>query len=335
MHDVARRAEVSHQTVSRVINDHPHVSAATRHRVEEAIAALGYRRNAAARSLVTSRSGVIGLLTPRTHLYGPTNSMIEVEVAAREAGYFVSLASVADSSGAALADAVSHFEDQAAEAVVLIAPDREWLAAAGVVANKIPVITMCADFRAAQPSLVSVAMDNEAGGRLLMDHLVALGHRDIVFVEGFKGSPEAGARRRAWRAALRRAGVSEPRSYRGDWTSESGYAAGVAMVADGVPTAVFCANDQTALGMLRALTEHGLAVPTDVSVVGFDDVPDSAYFSPPLTTVRQDFPALAACCVDLLDDILQGRPATSVRIRPELVERTSTAPPRRRGRSTR
>ena len=102
MHDVARLAQVSHQTVSRVLNDHPHVRPATKERVQLAIAELGYRRNAAARSLVTRRSGVIGLLTPRTELYGPTSSMVAVEVAAREAGFFVSLASVADTSAAAL-----------------------------------------------------------------------------------------------------------------------------------------------------------------------------------------------------------------------------------------
>ena len=150
MHDVARAAGVSHQTVSRVLNGHRNVRPATKARVERAIAELGYRRNAAARSLVTRRSGVIGVLTPRTDLYGPTSTMIAVEVAAREAGYFVSLASVADSSAAALDATVEHFKDQAVEAVVLIAPEREWLAAARIVANDLPVVTMSADYRARQ-----------------------------------------------------------------------------------------------------------------------------------------------------------------------------------------
>ena len=165
MHDVARLARVSHQTVSRVLNDHPHVRPATKERVQRAIAELGYRRNAAARSLVTRRSGVIGLLTPRTELYGPTSSMVAVEVAAREAGFFVSLASVADTSAAALGAAVEHFKDQAAEAVVLIAPEFEWLTAARIVATDIPVVTMCADF-GCDPAVArgSVAMDNRAGG---------------------------------------------------------------------------------------------------------------------------------------------------------------------------
>jgi DNA-binding LacI/PurR family transcriptional regulator len=328
MHDVARIARVSHQTVSRVVNDHPHVRPATKERVQRAIALLGYRRNAAARSLVTRRSGVIGVLTPRTELYGPTGSMIAVEVAAREAGYFVSLASVADTSAAALGTAVEHFKDQAAEAVVLIAPEREWLAAAKIVAADMPVVTMCADFRAAKPSLVSVALDNRTGARLVTDHLLELGHRDIAFVAGSATSPEAAARQRSWRDEIRRAGVLDLRRYPGDWSSASGYAAGRRMVEDGVPTAVFAANDQMALGVLSALAEAGLDVPGDVSVAGFDDVPDAAYFTPALTTVRQDFAALAKRCVDVLERLLRGEQAASVRIRPELVVRASTAPRR-------
>jgi DNA-binding LacI/PurR family transcriptional regulator len=328
MHDVARVAHVSHQTVSRVLNDHPHVRPDTKERVQRAIAELGYRRNAAARSLVTRRSGVIGVLTPRTELYGPTSSMIAVEVAAREAGYFVSLASVADTSAAALGAAVEHFKDQAAEAVVLIAPEREWLAAARIVAIDMPVVTMCADFRAARPSLATVALDNRAGARLVMQHLLRLGHRDIAFVAGPRTSPEAAARQRAWRDELQRAGLRADRSTQGDWSSASGYAAGLQFVAEGVPTAVFAANDQMALGVLSALAVAGLEVPGGVSVAGFDDVPDAAYFTPALTTVRQDFAALATRCVTVLEQILAGGSATSVRIRPELVVRSSTAPPR-------
>jgi DNA-binding LacI/PurR family transcriptional regulator len=329
MHDVARVAHVSHQTVSRVLNDHPHVRPDTKERVQRAIAELGYRRNAAARSLVTRRSGVIGVLTPRTELYGPTSSMIAVEVAAREAGYFVSLASVADTSAAALGAAVEHFKNQAAEAVVLIAPEREWLAAARIVANDMPVVTMCADFRAARPSLATVALDNRAGARLVMQHLLQLGHRDIAFVAGPKTSPEAAARQRAWRDELQRAGLRADRSTQGDWSSASGYAAGLQFVAETVPTAVFAANDQMALGVLSALAEAGVEVPGGVSVAGFDDVPDAAYFTPALTTVRQDFAALATRCVTVLERILAGGSATSVRIRPELVVRSSTAPPLR------
>jgi DNA-binding LacI/PurR family transcriptional regulator len=254
--------------------------------------------------------------------------MIAVEVAAREAGYFVSLASVADSSAAALGAAVEHFKDQAAEAVVLIAPEREWLAAARIVAADMPVVTMCADYRAARPSLVSVAMDNRAGARLATRHLLDLGHRRIAFIGGPTSSPEAAARYRSWRDEMTSAGLDAERSYPGDWSSASGDAAGRGIVADGVPTAVFAANDQMALGLLGALAEAGIEVPGEVSVAGFDDLPDAAFFTPGLTTVRQDFAALAERCVAVLEQMLRGEPAKSVRVRPELVVRASTAPPR-------
>jgi DNA-binding LacI/PurR family transcriptional regulator len=278
--------------------------------------------------LVTRRSGVIGLLTPRTDLFGPTSSMLAVEAAARDVGYFVSLASVADTSLTALRAAVEHFKDQAAEAVVLIAPEREWLTAGHIVAADIPVVTMCADFRAAQPSFVTVALDNRAGARLVVQYLMELGHRQIAFVEGPPTSPEAAARLRSWRSELQRAGLPADRAYQGDWSSASGYAAGRRIVDAGVPSAVFAANDQMALGVLRALAEAGLEVPDDVSVAGFDDVPDSAYFTPPLTTVRQDFAAIAAQCVAVLERLLRGEPVSSVRIRPELIVRSSTGAPR-------
>ena len=329
MHDVARLARVSHQTVSRVLNDHPHVRPATKERVQQAIAELGYRRNAAARSLVTRRSGVIGLLTPRTELYGPTSSMVAVEVAAREAGFFVSLASVADTSAAALGAAVEHFKDQAAEAVVLIAPEFEWLTAARIVANDIPVVTMCADSGAIRPSLVGVAMDNRAGARMVTEHLVALGHRSVAFVAGPATSSEAKARWSSWRDVMTDAGLAADRCYAGDWSSSSGYEAGRRLVGEGPPTAVFAANDQMALGVIAALTAAGLRVPGDVSVAGFDDVPDAAYFTPSLTTVHQDFGALASRCVAVLERILRGESARGARIRPELVVRASTAPPPR------
>jgi len=334
MHDVARVARVSHQTVSRVLNDHPHVRPATRERVRKAIAELGYRRNAAARSLVTQRSSVVGLLTPRTDLYGPTSSMIAVEVAAREAGYFVSLASVSESSADELRTAVEHFKDQAAEAVVLIAPAREWIAAARIVAADLPVVTMCADFRSTQPKLASVSMDNEAGGKMATEHLIQLGHRDIALVEGPQTSPEAAARRRGWRNALRHSGLGAERTVNGDWSSAAGHAAGVQMLAEGLPSAVFAANDQMALGVLSAFAQAGVSVPGDVSVIGFDDVPDAAYYAPALTTVRQDFPALAVKCLEELDRMMLGESGRNVRIRPTVVVRSSTArPPDRKRRS--
>ena len=329
MHDVrACRPRFAPDGVA-VLNDHPHVRPATRDRVQRAIVELGYRRNVAARSLVTRRSGVLGLLTPRTGLYGPTSSAMAVEVAAREAGYFVSLASVADTSVEALSAAVEHFKDQAAEAVVLIAPELQWLAAANVVAADMPVITMCADFRPARPTIASVAMDNR--GRRAARHAAPAragspGHR----VRRGQSRLAGGGGASAARGAASWAASGSPRRARTPATGAPRAATrpGRQLVADGVPTAVFAANDQMSLGLLRALAEAGYDVPGDVSVAGFDDVSDSAYFTPALTTVHQDFSALAARCVDVLEQMLKGEQPRSVRIRPALIVRDSTAPPR-------
>ncbi|WP_205528810.1 LacI family DNA-binding transcriptional regulator [Desertimonas flava] len=328
MHDVARLARVSHQTVSRVLNGHPHVSPDTRARVEEAIATLGYRRNAAARSLVTRRSGIIGILTDRSKLYGPTSSLLAVEVAAREAGYYVSLASVADPTAAAMSAAVEHFRDQSVEAIVQIAPARQWVTAARSIPADVPMVTMSADYQVARGRHAAVALDNRAGARLMTEHLIGLGHRRIAFVAGADSSPEAVARLKSWRDVMAAAGLPADRVYHGDWSPESGHAAGRQLFADGVPSAVFAANDQMALGVLAAAAEAGLSVPGDVSVAGFDDVPDAAFFTPTLTTIRQDFDALAHGCVGLLERLLRGEPVRSIRILPELMIRQSTAPPR-------
>jgi DNA-binding LacI/PurR family transcriptional regulator len=186
---------------------------------------------------------------------------------------------------------------------------------------------MCADFRSTQPKLASVSTNNEFGGKLVTEHLIQLGHSDIALIEGPKTSPEAAARRRGWHDALRNHGLAADRMFSGDWSSASGHAAGLQMVAEGLPTAVFAANDQMALGLLSALAEAGVSVPGDVSVAGFDDVHDAAYYVPALTTVRQEFSVLAARCLDELDRMLRGEAGRNVRIRPRMVVRSSTSAP--------
>jgi DNA-binding LacI/PurR family transcriptional regulator len=177
---------------------------------------------------------------------------------------------------------------------------------------------------------VGVGVDNRAGARLVTEHLLELGHRRIAFVAGPSTSSEAPARWRSWRDVMAAAGLDTDLCYFGDWGSESGYDAGRRMLRAAVqPTAVFAANDQMALGVIAAFTEAGRRVPDDVSVAGFDDVPDAAYFTPALTTVHQDFEALASRCVTLLERILRGEPARSARVRPQLVVRASTAAPAR------
>ncbi|MCC2661019.1 MAG: LacI family transcriptional regulator, partial [Arthrobacter sp.] len=258
MEDVASLAGVSHQTVSRVLNAHPNVTARTRARVERAIAELGYRPNTAARSLVTRQSLAIGVLAAGTAQYGPANTLLGVQQAARNEGYL---------------------------AVPLVA------------------VGFSADER-----LTVVAVNQRAGAALAVEHLVNLGHTAIAHISGPRDWIDAAARADGWRRTLQQAGLRAAALTEGDWSAESGYLAGLELAAAGNVTAVFAANDQMALGALRAFGEAGLRVPEDISIVGFDDQPEAAYFVPPLTSVNQGFAELGARCIQmLLSDMAGGR----------------------------
>ena len=185
IYDVARLAGVSHQTVSRVINNATNVRPATRDRVLEAIAALGYRRNRAARALVTRRSSTIGVMTSGSNLWGPSGALLGVERAAREAGYFVSLASLGTGDGE-VADAMGHFRDQAVDGVIVIAPEAAMAHAADPLVAEVPVVMVAAG---AEPSdrVMIISVDQELGARRATRHLVGLGHTRIGHVAGAAG----------------------------------------------------------------------------------------------------------------------------------------------------
>jgi DNA-binding LacI/PurR family transcriptional regulator len=325
LYDVARAAGVSHQTVSRVINDLPNVRPETRSRVLAAIAQIGYRRNTAARTLVTRRSGAIGVMTNRTALYGPTSILLNVEGAARESGYFVSLVSLPDSTDASVHSALNHFMDQSVEGIVVVGASADLVIAAGKAGSNIPVVVVTAPTALAKGMYVT-SVDNRAGAMLAMSHLIDLGHRNIAHVRGPADSLEASVRARAYRSALRSAKLPPGAVFDGDWTAESGYHAGEQLLTGELPDAVFAGNDEMALGVLRAFNERGVRVPDDVSIVGFDDIAGAAYFSPPLTTVRQDFPELGARCMGLMLAAIRGEPPSKPQlVPPTLMKRGSTA----------
>lgn len=325
LEDVADVAGVSHQTVSRVINNHPNVSKATREKVEAAIAGLGYRRNTAARSLVTRRSQTIGVLASELSQYGPANTLLGVEHAARNAGYFVSIAALREVSREAISDAVGHFLDQAVDGIAVLVPHAETLQALDELNIPVPVVAV----GSLGNSAVSGAMvDQRAGARLAVEHLIDQGHRRIAHVAGPPGWTDGAERAGGWREALTAAGLADDLLVEGDWSAGSGYAIGRALAAERSATALFVGNDQMALGVLRAFAEAGVRVPDDVSVVGFDDQPESGYFSPPLTTVRQDFEELGRRCMDImLKEIEADAGVSSTVVTPVLVARASTAPP--------
>lgn len=327
MRDVARLAGVSHQTVSRVLNEHPSVREETRARVLEAMQALNYRRNLAARTLATKRSGTLGIVAFETTLFGPASMLYAIEDAARSAGYFVSIVTVRNLERRAVLDAVDWLSQQSVEGIIAIAPKP---AVTNALAQ-VPSEMACVGVGGSPDDAVStVQIDNVAGARLATQHLLDLGHSTVHHVAGPADWPEAQERIEGWRSTLYAAGAVVPVVNPESWSPQSGYEQGRLLAKDPTVTAVFCGNDHLALGVLRALHEAGRRVPEEVSVVGFDDMPESGYFLPPLTTVRQDFAELGRRSLAVLLQQIAGQaPAEHIRLAPELIERSSTAPPPR------
>lgn len=328
MTDVARLAGVSHQTVSRVLNDHPNVREQTRLRVRAAIAELGYRPNRAAQALVTGRSQLIGIVAQNTTLYGPASVLAALEQAAAEAGFAVSVGSVGKLDRESIAGAVGRHLDQRVAGLVVIAPTASADDAIEGMPAGVPLVTIDGD---PQRSAALVTVDQVAGARAATRHLLDAGHRTVWHVSGPADWYDAANRIKGWRSALTEAGVEVPPLISADWSAAAGYRSGQMLARMPEVTAVFAANDHLALGILRALHERGRRVPHDISVVGFDDVPEAAYLIPPLTTVRPDFDAVAQAGLDLLlAQIVDGDAAAGqVVVAPSLVSRDSVAPPAR------
>ncbi|WP_211881382.1 LacI family DNA-binding transcriptional regulator [Pseudarthrobacter albicanus] len=324
LEDVASHAGVSHQTVSRVVNNHPNVSKATRERVEAAIAELGYRRNTAARSLVTRRSQIIGVLGTELAQYGPANTLLGVQQAAREAGYFVSIAALKESGADSIADAVRYFTDQGADGIIVIVPHDGTVQTLEGLNLAVPVVVVGAG---SHGRFSGAMVDQKRGARLAVAHLISQGHRRIGHISGPLDWIDAAARAEGWREELTSARLADDLLLEGDWSAGSGYRMGQRLAAGRTATAVFVGNDQMALGLLRAFSEAGVRVPQDVSLVGFDDQPEAAYFTPPLTTVRQDFEELGRRCMDVMrTQIEDGAASSTTVVDPELVVRGSTSP---------
>lgn len=328
LRDVAKIAGCSYQTVSRVVNDDARVSEETRERVLAAIKAVGYRRNAAARALVTSRPGAIGVVSDGSWRYGPMGALHGVEEAARNAGHSVLLTVQERDAFKSLEATLHRFADAFVDGIVVIAPLRaeakttREVAASFSWASGLPVVMLTPDPRPT-PGIRVVTEDQKLGARLATRHLVRLGHQHIVHLAGNQKWLDGSVRLEGWREELLSSGLPVPEPVFGDWTGQSGYHAGVRMIKEGLPDAVFAASDLMALGMMRAFSEAGVRVPEDVSVVGFDDHEFARQFFPPLTTVRQDFKALGLRCLEVLlsgsDDDHLSEP-----IRPRLLVRLST-----------
>ena len=330
MVDVARLAGVSHQTVSRVLNNHPHVSAKTRAVVLAAIRDLGYRPNAAARTLVTGRTNALGVISVDSTQYGPSSMLYGLERAAPP-DYLVAIARLDKFDRRSLHEAVDRFLGQAVEGMIVVAPQTAAVTALVNLKTSVPMVAVKCGIDAPLPS---VTIDNAAGAARATQYLLDLGHETVHNLAGPLHWLDAQERVDGWRDTLKAADAQVPDLVTGDWSARSGHEIGLRLAAMPEVTAVLCGNDQMALGLLRALAERGRSVPGDVSVVGFDDIPEAAFFPPPLTTVRHDFGELGRRAMHLLMDRINGADqfVPSLPIVPDLVVRASAAPPRTRSR---
>lgn len=316
-------------TVSRVINGPDKVAEATRERVVAAMASLDYRPNVMARGLASGRSRSVGVLTVDSALYGPRAALAGIEKAASACGYSVTISHLTDVDKAAVERGVEQLRSRSTEGVILLQP---LMSEATVFpgAQDLPLVAIHAGAPGRYP-LVSV--DNRLGARLATEHLLSLGHKTVWHICGPLDWYESSERVRGWIRTLGDAGAPAPRPIPGDWSAASGYAAARQLLA-GHPdvTAIFVANDSMALGVLHAIWELGLQCPGDISLVGFDDYPEAEFFSPGLSTLRQDFDELGRRSFELLLDAIEnGTKSTEhVTIDPTLVLRRSTAPPRAR-----
>lgn len=301
--DVARLAGVSHQTVSRVLNDHPSIRPETKAKVLDAISVLDYRPNLAARALVTSKSNMLGILSATVGEFGPTSSIVGIEDAAREEGYSVSTLNLSATSPEAIGSALRQLAREQVDGIVVLAPQVRVFHVLRAMASDTPFVSLQS---ASGSDGVSLSADQVAGARTATEHLIALGHSDIIHLAGPQDWIEAESRMRGYLEALREADLPTFPPIRGDWTADFGYFAGQELARRRDFTAIFVANDQMAIGLMHGFRDAAIRVPEDVSVVGFDDIPVSAHVAPTLTTVHQDFPELGRRAVRLLLAQIRG-----------------------------
>ena len=323
--DVAAQAGVSRQTVSRVLNRQPGMTEATAERVRAAIAALDYQPNRAARILSSSRHRTIGLVTTAPTMFGPSSIALAIELAARRLDYAMSVVSTETGRGTELESALEELIRHRIDGLVVIAPQEESWETLRSRLGGIPSVTLQWHGGPAP----TVYLDQHTGAAAATRHLVELGHRRILHLAGPEGWAEVAERAGGYRAALTEAGLDPLPLVFGDWGADSGYRAGLEHLPGRDFTAVFASNDQMAIGLLHAAHDLGVDVPGELSVVGFDDMPEARHAIPPLTTVRQEFGGLGEAAVTRLIALIEGRTAADDEVagHTELRVRASTSAP--------
>jgi DNA-binding LacI/PurR family transcriptional regulator len=325
--DVARMAGVSVPTVSRVLTGAARVSEERRTRVQKAMAALDYRPSAAAQVLASRRSNTIAIVTANTSRYGYAESIRGVEESARAAGFAVIIVVVEserEDEVQAAADAVLR---QSVAGVVVLKFDPPGVAALKVLQSAVPAVALSGVPEAGVPQAV---LDESEAAAALTEHLLSLGHTTVHHVRIPPSGKEDG-RTTGWRSALIRRGAAVPPIHDVSWEVGSAHEVGSMLAHDASVSAIFCGNDETAMGVIRGIHDSGLKVPDDISVVGFDDHPLASMFIPALTTVRQDFAELGRHGTAQLLALLKGQsPLALDKVEPPLVFRESTASPSRK-----
>lgn len=296
-------------TVSRVLNNRPDVSSQTRKRIQQIINELGYAPNAMASSLRQGRSNTIGVVATGIEFFGPSRTIVGIEREAEELGYSLLLNLLHTEDGheqAVLESLLARQVDGLIWAVPEIGNNREWLC------KRVQEISTPVVFLSMEPrdGSMTAAVDNYTGGRLATEHLLAQGNRQIGIITGPMTWWEAQQRAKGWQDAMRAAGIDTLDGLwaEGNWSAASGEG-GLHHLLSHTPTleAVFACNDQMALGACQAARHAGRQVPQDIAIVGFDDIPESAYFFPPLTTVRQNLAEVGQQALLLLDRVLEAR----------------------------
>jgi LacI family transcriptional regulator len=334
--DVAQAAGVSKQTVSRVINDRPDVAYETRQRVKQIIEELGYQPSALARSLAAPRSYTLGVAISGIKYTGPSHTFNGIIETIEELNYTLILKAFSDFKpnqvGSILNSLLARKVDGIIWAVADYANNRDWLAEW---LPKLPVPIVFTDMPETKRAS-SVFINGYAGGRLAVSHLIDRGYRQIGHISGPLDWWDARERMRAWRDVLAENGIlsSEEQWAEGEWSLESGKTA-ILTLLNKYPEmeAVFIANDQMVVGAMQALCTSGIRVPGELALIGYDDIPETAYMCPAITTIRQDFHSYGASAVHLLvkqieanySGITEAEPET-IEIQPELIVRESTPP---------
>lgn len=321
--DVAKVAGVSHQTVSRALNGSPHITPETRRKVEDAMQRLGYAPSPTARALAANRSRTIGVLCTDSGSYGPPKVLRAIEWAVHAAGYFVSIVNISDVDEDTLREAFDLLRAQRIEGFILIAPQLSMLTAFRMLSPDVPTVTLQVTGHTDDRY---VAIDHREGAKRAVRHLVDLGHREIIHVAGPDDWLDARLRVEGWRQVLADSRLPYRDPIVGTWSPDFGHRTALELAQNLDFTGIFAANDAMALGLMHGFRQAGIRIPEDVSIVGFDAIPESAYFWPPLTTLRPDYSQLGELCVTLLIGTDEG-PAESTLLVPDLVVRESTAAP--------